>query len=623
MNRKTLLSLFAVVLMASFVSACSSSHHQTPPPPVLTIAITTAPPASLEVSQSASVTATVSNDSASGGVDWTLSCTSSDCGSIAPAHTDSGTSTTYTAPSAVPAGGSVTITAASTTDPTTTATADVTINALGSNEALAAGNQYAFFVSGVDNAGGFYSAAGSFTSNGDGTLVDGGVEDYVNVNFVIEADTLTAGTYAIGPDGRGTITFTANVGGVPDTAIGNAGVQSFTVVGTSNFVATGSHLLIVEADGFATSSGTMDLQTSGDFAGSLVGSYVFTLSGSDFANGLAATTFGGVAVTDGAGNITGVFDSNDAAVGFVDGADLTGATYTAPDANGRGTISFNNADEQNMTYYMVNAKVLRLVETDDINFTFFAGGSAYAAATASGFDTSALNGSFVMLEGGQEAAVGAVSIGGQFTTDGGGNITAGVNDANENGLLSTATAVVGTYTVPDAAFPRVLFDITGGNSGAIEFVYAYLADPTINLLDPNNASGTPGALLMDSDVTANGTGYLIAQDDPTGTAFVGNYGQNIQFDPQVLDEIDASASGASNGSDTFSGTADLAELGGTLANQVVTFPFAADANNPGRFTGLETLGTAGASNLVLYQVTNAQLISVGADGVSVGVLLSQ
>ena len=622
MNRKTLLSLFAVVLLASFVSACSSSHHQTPPP-VLSIAITTAPPSSLEVSQSASVTATVSNDSASGGVDWTLSCTSSDCGSIAPAHTDSGTSTTYTAPSVVPTGGSVTITAASTTDPTTTAAANVTINALGSNEALAAGNQYAFFVSGVDDAGGFYTAAGSFTSNGDGTLVDGGVEDYVNVPNVIEADTLTDGTYAIGPDGRGTITFTANFGGVPDTNIGNAGVQSFTVVGTSNFVATGSHLLIVEADGFATSSGTVDLQNSGDFAAGLVGSYVFTLAGEDADNGFVATTFGGVAVTDGAGNITGVLDSNDAATGFVDGADLTGATYTAPDANGRGIISFNNADQQNMAYYMVNAKVLRLVELDDINFTFFTGGSAYAAATASGFDTSALNGSFVMLEGGQEAAVGAVSIGGQFTTDGGGNITAGVNDANENGLLSTATAVVGTYTVPDAAFPRVLFDITGGNSGAIEFVYAYLADPTINLLDPNNASGTAGALVMDSDVTANGTGYLIAQDDPTGTAFVGNYGQNIQLDPQVNDEVDISAQGASDGSGIFAGTADLATIGATQAGDAMELDFTADGTNPGRFTGLETFDPAGAINVILYQVTNAQLISVGGDEASIGVILSQ
>ena len=179
------------------------------------------------------------------------------------------------------------------------------------------------------------------------------------------------------------------------------------------------------------------------------------------------------------------------------GTDLTGGVYdTATDVNGRGTITL--ADGQTIAFYMISAGALRIVEIDD----FVVGGSAYTAASASGFDTTALTGSFVFTDNGQFGGFGGpIALGGQFTTDGAGNITTGIDDASEGGALTSATAVAGTYSVPDPAMPRVVFDITSGNSGAIENVHAYLADPSVNFLDPNNtAAAASGALLMDSDV---------------------------------------------------------------------------------------------------------------------------
>ena len=102
MNRKTLLSLLVLVLVASFVSACSSSQKAALP---ITVQLAPAPPASLEVSTSTQLAAQLVNDTAAAGVDWSVTCTSSDCGSIAPAHTASGGATTYTAPATVPTGG--------------------------------------------------------------------------------------------------------------------------------------------------------------------------------------------------------------------------------------------------------------------------------------------------------------------------------------------------------------------------------------------------------------------------------------------------------------------------------------------------------------------------------------
>ena len=94
------------------------------------IAVSVAP-AKLSVATGATglLNATVTNDVSNAGVDWSVTCaTAGDCGSIT-AHTASGAPSTYTAPAAVPTGGTVTVTATSTTDPTAMGTSIVTITA--------------------------------------------------------------------------------------------------------------------------------------------------------------------------------------------------------------------------------------------------------------------------------------------------------------------------------------------------------------------------------------------------------------------------------------------------------------------------------------------------------------
>ena len=68
------------------------------------------------------LTAVATNDITPGGIDWTLSCGSSACGTVSPTHTASGVATLYSSPSTIPTGGTVTITATSTGDPTKSAT---------------------------------------------------------------------------------------------------------------------------------------------------------------------------------------------------------------------------------------------------------------------------------------------------------------------------------------------------------------------------------------------------------------------------------------------------------------------------------------------------------------------
>jgi hypothetical protein len=76
--------------------------------------------------------ATVTNDSRSQGVSWSLAgpaCSGSTCGTLSATSTASGASVTYTAPTSVPSPATVTLKAASVSDGTKSATATITLTA--------------------------------------------------------------------------------------------------------------------------------------------------------------------------------------------------------------------------------------------------------------------------------------------------------------------------------------------------------------------------------------------------------------------------------------------------------------------------------------------------------------
>jgi hypothetical protein len=82
----------------------------------------------LQLNATATITAIVNNDSTNAGVDWSVTCGSaSDCGTLTPAHTASGVPATYTAPSTIPSGTTVAISAVSTASKSTSVSANVGI----------------------------------------------------------------------------------------------------------------------------------------------------------------------------------------------------------------------------------------------------------------------------------------------------------------------------------------------------------------------------------------------------------------------------------------------------------------------------------------------------------------
>jgi hypothetical protein len=633
MNRKIFFSALISVALAA-LSACGNGIDKLPGSGssggALTVQIVQAPPQVLLVGATAGLAANVSNDTANAGVTW--SCTPANaCGSFSPTTTGYQITTQYTAP-IVPANGPitpnlsypVTITATSVTDSSQSASATISI-----------AQQYAF-VLGAGNGG--WGVAGSVTLDGLGNVLGGEADWETNGGGgqLVVIPTSAAGSasfYTLDATGHGTLSLDLS-----------GDVETHGITATSN-----SHLVIAEEDQFngytIGAPGSMDLQTAGPaFAGSQVsGGYSFTLSGYSHAAGENAS-WGGIFSADGtatatnAGNITGgIFDENVGNDGGGNGynSEVTSpaaglpftGTYTAPDTNGRGTITLSSSPDTlgpcgaaplpactQYAYYLVTPEVLRLAVLTNTGNAGNAG-SAFgqgSLATAANDATSALSGSFIFSyfgfgdnNNGGDSSAGA----GQFTTDANGNVTGGIMDFNiEDGGAPTATIV--TTDIPLAGST---YTISGSARGTLttpsgQIYNVYLTDPNLNLLDPNNPNGTGGALLFEANNTSptttygNAIGLAIPQSVPAPTALTGSYAILLSQQSNLggCCDNDGGLTGdftvSSAAPDTFSGEADFQSTGtnnagqccSTLTTGPLTGTFTADSTNPGHFTGTIT-----------------------------------
>ena len=551
--------------------------------------MTTKPAASLQVGATSIASATVTNDSANTGVDW--SCTpAGTCGSFNPAHTASGANTTYTAPAAAV---SAVITATSTSNHAATATANVTVTAItgGGGVNLSAGT-FTYSVAGEDAKKNTYAIAGSLTLDASGN-VTGGEQDYVSVGGATSpepgGDKITGGKLTLGTNGDGSFTVVTN-----NTTVGVAGTETFRIA-----VANSKHAAISEFDASATSSGNIDLQTLG--AGGLAqinGPFAWQVTGK---SGSVEESFGGLLSGDGAGNLHVTVDVNDNGAGERGGSNV--GTYTAPDASGRGTMAVAGTS---FVYYVVNAKVLRLVTVSGGEPDL---GSAYAGV--SGVSNSTLNQKFYFTDASNLSSGAAYASAGQMTFDGNGHVS-GFADVNENGHVTSA-AFTGTYTVASNGYSSII--ITPGNTQDISVLGLYLTDPTINFADPNSSAASGGglcAVIIDLDTKLVGSGLLIIPG--TGTAS-GNFAEKLQAS-NTNNEVDAVGVASISGT-AITGTEDVNDLFNTGQKTALSISgtLTADTTNVGRFTTQLSLASTPAQiiKLVIWQVSGTQLLEVEVD----------
>ena len=428
---------------------------------------------------------------------------------------------------------------------------------------------YAFSYTGSD-AGGFLAVAGSFQADGNGHITSG-TQD-INSDAAVRTNASISGTYVVRADGRGSATLNSPAG---NTTI------DFVLV-------AGGHALVTRFDANATGSGTMDLQTTSAFSNTaLAGSFAFTLSGID--TGGVPLAVAGNFTSDAAGNLTtGIDDSNDNGI-ITTNDPLTGSIPVA--ATGRGTATLNTSrGALHFAYYVVDANHLKVVGTDIFPAL---GGEAFRQTGP--FSNASVSGPFAFTIAGADLLNGApFAAGGVLTSNGAGNIPAGIEDLNVAGAITTNATFTAAYALAATGRGTLTLSTT---AGAFNFV-----------MYPSSG----GVLLLEIDVRFLTTGAALQQQTAafTSGSLQGNYGMNFTG-ATTSAELDSIAEFTADGVNKIHGIIDLNNSGGITFGQPLSGTFAASAN--GRTTmPLQT--PLGTQNMVVYLVDGNRALFIEIDG---------
>jgi len=585
--------------MISALAGCgrgTADLQNPPPPPVsnVSIAFQPAPPASIFINTTLSLTAVVSQDSSNAGADWVVSCANTgNCGSLSALHTDSGKATTYTPPSAFSGNSqAVNIVAYATADHTQSVLAKVNLSAFGSNLKGA----YVLQLQGMslDPSSGIttvYQFAGVIVMDGNGGITSG--EQTVNFNdptmhtLLTKSDPITGGSYFLGPDGRGTITLNTQ-----DQDVGTSGKETFSFVFVSS-----SQALIAQTDTVASGSGTMDSQTS---TAAPSGGYAFVVSGSDIATA-SPVAFGGILNIDSPKTISGknsVTDQNLA--GTITTFQSLSGSLSDPDSFGAVTLNmtvpgFTNATTFQFTGYIVDTTHIELIESDNSSGTGSGATAGIAigqgAATGTFTSKAAFSGTYVFGIPGEDLtsspfAPDSMTSAALFTADGAGNLTSGFMDRSlqANSVQGTTGAQIssqftGVYGVDVRGTGRVLAVLSN-------FVPLPVPKFRPRLFFYLAGNGNPPLVLDGGDLDLNypSLGAGIAYPQGAAPTFGGKYGFNFMQQNTSSENGGTGQMTADTTTNSVSGSVDTNSGFNPTFGNAVSGTFVSPLSN-GRFPG--------------------------------------
>jgi len=583
--RKSILLLISLSMIAALVACSSSSTTTTPPPPAITVTLTSPAtfPTVLYVNDTLSVTATVANDSANGGVIWSCSPGNSaaTCGSFSSGTTAvaSGTAAIYTAPSAPVA--AVTLIATSVTTSTISASsASIAINATVISVALTTPSSLA--------AGATATIAATVT--GDPATLG------VNWSCTPAA---TCGSF----NPTGTASAATTVYTAPTTA------GSVVITATS------------VSDDTQSASATVTITPLVVVAPLPDGTYVFSLAGFDSVDVSSYYVAGAFTVLGGA-ITTGEQDFVDFGGDLSDPISATGSSIAAADAAGNLQIVLNTNDTNlgvggvetlNVSVLPNNPARAFIIEFD-------------ASATASGelnlqnataAAATPLNGYAFGLNGyDQFEEDGFLSMGGVINVDSAGGIsgTGSIFDANDSAsptLFQAQTFSASTVSAPDS-LGRVVFTLNPTDSTDFpQIVLAgYIVDASrIRLVeaDGDAYTGTLGGTAFSQGAN---TGTFSTASLSGGSYVLGMSGWDTSPDGilQTAGLLTANAGG------TVAGFVDFNDLTGS--EPVIPDPVSAPAytvDPTGRVTIANVTDGTNTFNLQLYLDGNGNATAITLD----------
>ena len=589
------------------VSASITITSTSPPPPI-SVSFVTQPPSSMVINTTSSLAATVDDDTKNGGVNWSVTCGSAQCGSFNPTATGSGSSAVYTAPSAVPTPATVIVTATSVTDSTKSVSATITIAATA--PPVIADGTYVYHLSGQDNNLNYY-VVGAFTiKNG---VITAGEQDFTDANN-FSNDQLV-------PTSSSITATTGNIQLVFATTDSNIGVNGvLTLRGTP---VSGTRMLISEYDNFGAATGSLDLQTS---TATPTGGYAFAINGVDNTTAENQLVIGGVLNFTGTSlnTASSVFDLNDGSGQTLMAQSFSSGSISAPDSFGRIVISLAPSNSLvksiGLTGYVLDGHIIQLLEsqTDALNGDL--GGTALAQGTNTGQFSAAsiVNSTYVHGSQGQDTN-GPVSLGGSFTFAPGG-VVGGLlafNDfENPSGKGNTFSGA--TYTV-DATGRVTISNVIPSNLSNISLSFQLYLD------------GNGNALALGADNIQQTTGLAYLQNGLSD--YEGNYAVAVQGflnGPVYLQPFGAIGP-VTISSDSFNGFTDYTSQDPALRYPLLT-PFDTYSNTPLNgledtsagllnLSGLNSLDFSRTNGFGYYPIDSNRVLAIDLDNYGLGVLM--
>jgi hypothetical protein len=448
---------------------------------------------------------------------------------------------------------------------------------------------YAFSFSGIRSNGSVssaFAAVGRFTADGAGHLTNGELDgNGVGTTFVAQAFT---GTYSIGADQRGVMTFTGPGGSLK---------FAFAMLANGN-----AHMIEFDASGGAGTigSGTVEKADSSAYSTArITGDYAFGGAGFDNANNRAAIE--GRFTSNGTGTLSNAAgDVN--AYGTDYPMSFSTANYTVSDAaTGRGTMHFNFTfggapGSLNFVLYVVNAGKFFAMESDTVTTAtpLLNGAVVQQQTPAGGFTNSSLNGNMVIYLTGLSACGSGSevpkAVAGLLTSNGAGALSL-TYDENYCRAPNSVTAAAGTYSV--ASNGRAAIAIGGYR------LVAYLVKTNQVFL-----------FVSDSNVLF-GPGEPQAADSFTNSSLKGEYAgfatNPADFEVVVFSSVLAADGAAATGN--MSGTEDIGAASGPVSGQAfkATYSVSPSPTN-GRGTMTVTSGTGG--NGLIYMISPSKFVGI-------------
>jgi hypothetical protein len=538
-------------------------------------------------------------------VNWSVSCGAADCGSLSSSQTLNETPTTYTAPPAVPTGGTVNISAISAADTTQFVSATIAITPQA--QSLADGAYVFQMANTVYDASGSTVYTGVFVAAGG--LIQSGELDYAVLSESgggTAAGTygllpINGGSYSTTPDGTFQISLETKAGtGVPSGLLALNGV-----------LAGDGQSLVAQIFGSGM-QGTLQRQT-GIAAPS--GSFVFGLTESSY------SSIAGVLNIDGPGSISGagsVFDwlTNT----FYGDRKWAASTVSAPDSFGRAVFKLYPASGSPTTSiflagYMADSTHIRLVETsgDTLQNTY----SGYAIGQgvhAGSFTSASVGGSSFAVAAGGLGSGAPMQMAAQITAVSGGSLSGNLTwessaDGGGGGGSAAPNPITGAWTV----------DPTGRMAFSVETTALFSTNCILYLTGDGN-----GILLTDDTNNIQLTGQAFAQ--ATGTlgpsALAGNYALNATqyytatpggggelYSTELFGPVSVASAGGTdtlNGfTDSTSGTPDVALSG--------SFTSFANGILKGSLTGLDPSSSVVSHSFLVYLIDNQHAVGIQTD----------